>query len=109
MSEVFESPLFGYLSQRLDRIDLFRSDFTSGRLTDVEGTKYLEVPAEGLTFTLKVSASIKNPCPVDCCFPCLDRMCGSISANRTALVNRARKGQLGLLGIAMNHPKPIFI
>jgi hypothetical protein len=60
MSEVFESPLFGYLNQRLDRIDLFRSDFSSGRLTDVEGTKYLEVPAEGLTFTLNQELAVQT-------------------------------------------------
>jgi hypothetical protein len=60
MSEVFESPIFGYLNQRLDRIDLFRSDFTSGRLTDVEGTKYLEVPAEGLTFTLDQELAVQT-------------------------------------------------
>jgi hypothetical protein len=60
MSEVFESPLFGYLSQRLDRIDIFPAAFTSGRLTDVEGTKYLEVPAEGLTFTLNQELAVQT-------------------------------------------------
>jgi hypothetical protein len=60
MSEVFESPIFSYLNQRLDRIDIFPTAFTSGRLTDVAGTKYLEVPAEGLTFTLNQELAIQT-------------------------------------------------
>jgi hypothetical protein len=60
MSEVFESPIFGYLNQRLDRTDLFRSDLTSGRLIDVEGTKYLEVPGEGLTLTLDQELTVQT-------------------------------------------------
>jgi hypothetical protein len=52
MSQVFEAPIFSYLNQRLDQIDIFPDAFTSGRLADVEGVKFLEVPAEGMTFRL---------------------------------------------------------
>lgn len=60
MSEVFTSPLFSYLNQRLDRIDIFPAAFTSGKLTDLEDTKYLEVPTEGFTFTLNSELAVQN-------------------------------------------------
>jgi hypothetical protein len=60
MSEVFASPLFGYLQQRLDQIDIFPAAFTSGKLTDVESNKYLEVPAEGFTFVLNSELAVQT-------------------------------------------------
>ena len=59
MFQVFESPIFGYLNQRLDRIDIFPAAFASGRLTEVEERKYLEVPAAGMTFTLNQELAIQ--------------------------------------------------
>jgi hypothetical protein len=60
MSQVFESPIFSYLNQRLDQIDIFPADFQSGKLTDLDGVRYLEVPDEGLTVTLNEQLEIST-------------------------------------------------